>query len=32
LSPYKVREFGKRLRDTYGWAEDDFIKRAGGED
>ena len=30
LSPWKVREFGKRLKDRYGWIEDDFIKRAGG--
>ena len=31
LSPRKVREFGKRLKDQYGWAEEDFMKRAGGE-
>jgi hypothetical protein len=31
LSPYKVREFGRRLRNTYGWIEDDFTTRAGGK-
>lgn len=31
LSPWKVREFGKRLKDYYGWIEDDFMKRAGEE-
>lgn len=30
LSPWKVREFGKRLKERYGWIEDDFMKRAGG--
>lgn len=32
LSPWKVREFGRRLKDSYGWIEDDFIKRAGGKE
>lgn len=31
LSPWKVREFGRRLKDSYGWIEDDFMTRAGGK-
>ncbi|OAX37405.1 hypothetical protein K503DRAFT_850462 [Rhizopogon vinicolor AM-OR11-026] len=28
LYPYKIREFGKKLKDYYGWDEEDFLKRA----
>jgi len=31
LSPYKVREFGRRLKGSYGWIEDDFMTRAGSK-
>jgi len=30
LFPQQVKEFGKRLKEHYGWIEDDFMKRAGG--
>jgi hypothetical protein len=28
LYPYKIREFGKKLKEYYGWDEEDFLKRA----
>ena len=31
LYPYKIREFGKRLKDYYGWGEEDFLRRAAAE-
>ncbi|KAI6121718.1 hypothetical protein F5141DRAFT_1091865 [Pisolithus sp. B1] len=27
LHQYKLREFGKRLKEYYGWSEEDFLKR-----
>ncbi|KIO10195.1 hypothetical protein M404DRAFT_21860 [Pisolithus tinctorius Marx 270] len=27
LHPHKLREFGKRLKEYYGWSEEDFLKR-----
>ncbi|OAX37407.1 hypothetical protein K503DRAFT_866899 [Rhizopogon vinicolor AM-OR11-026] len=28
LDSYMIREFGKKLKDYYGWDEEDFLKRA----
>jgi hypothetical protein len=28
LYPVKIKEFGKKLKDYYGWDEEDFLKRA----
>jgi hypothetical protein len=31
LYPHKIREYGKKLKDAYGWGEEDFLKRAAAE-